>query len=1080
MLKVIHSNRLERLFDRLAEVLERPVGGPMKPETLVVQNPGMGRWVNLRLAERLGIAANIRYPLPAGFVWDLLREHLPELPEQSTFDRPVLTWRIMDLLPECLHAQGFEAIEGYLAREPDDLKWYQLSRRLADLFDQYLVYRPDWIQGWEEGRDGHWQARLWRLLTEQGDHNHRAGLVQRYLRDLKAGKIPGEALPERVCVFGLAALPPLYLGVLETIGALTEVYLFVLNPCLSYWGHIVDEKTLARLQGQWRHKGWPDVSELYPVGNSLLASLGKLGRDSLELVHEAPCEDEEAFDLQLPDSLLGAIQQDMLLLQEAGQYAGPGVRALAPDDRSLEVHACHGPMREVEVLYDQLLSLLDRHPHHPGLRPCDIVVMTPDIDAYAPYIDAVFGAASGERLIPWSIADRTPPAEHALMQVFLQLLRLPGSRFEASEIASLLEVPAIRRRAGLDEAGLEKVLRWIRESGIRWGLDHEFREAMGIPDSGQNTWRFGLDRLLLGYAMPVGSPSCRGILPYTDIEGSDGEDLGRLHAYIARLEDLRRQLARKHTPEDWRRCTGELLALFDPGPNEDDAHAISLIRDAMEAFAEQTGNAGFSRPMGIEVLRDHLEASLRERTPPHRFLTGGLTFCRMMPLRSIPFRVVCLIGMNDRSYPRQERAPGFDLVARDPHPRRGDRSRRDDDRYLFLEGLLSAREKLYISYVGRSLRDNSETFPSVLVSELLDYVEKGFRGPAENLRDWLVVQHPMQPFSRAYLDPGSPFVFSYSEHWLGAGRAPGRREDRVEPPFIRGPLGEPGEEFHQLDLTALVRFLKNPAGYFLRERLGLHLGEEEQEPEDEEAFTLDPLTAYQIKQSCLEALLAGQDRDALFAELRLSGLLPHGEFGRLAIEQHCAGIEAFAEQVRGTRQDPLEPLDIDLEMKGVRLTGRLTHIARDGLLRYRFTKRKAGDLIELWVCHLVLNTAGPEGYPLQSLHLGSDGGYRFGPVADAEGRLADLLRCYREGLRRPLPLFPRASYAWAEKHAEGAPEDEMLSAALNQWQSNAFRPPGEDQDPCFALITRGREPLDQAFRDTAVRIFGPPIAHLHR
>jgi exodeoxyribonuclease V gamma subunit len=650
------------------------------PETIVVQNPGMGRWITMRLAERLGVAANIQYPLPAGFVWALIRDHIPDLPERSTFDRSILTWRIMDLLPECLHEPGFEAIDAYLAREPDDLKWYQLSRRLADLFDQYLVYRPDWIQGWEEGREGHWQALLWRLLTSQGDRNHRAGLLQGYLRDVQAGRLRREALPERIFVFGMAALPPIYLSVLEAIGALTEVYLFVLNPCLSYWGDIVDEKTLARLQGAWRDKGRPDVSELYPVGNSLLASLGKLGRDSLELVHEAPCEDQEAFELDLPDSLLGAIQEDMLLLREYGQDEGPGVRALAEHDRSVEVHACHGPMREIEVLYDQLLSLLDAHPDHPDLRPSDIVVMTPDIDACAPYIEAVFGAASGKRRIPWSIADRTPPSEHALVQIFLQLLRLPGSRFEASEIASLLEVPAIRHRAEFDEAGFERVLRWIRESGIRWGLDDEFRKAMDIPDSNQNTWRFGLDRLLLGYAMPVGSPSYRGISPYTEIEGSDGEDLGRLHAFIDGLKNLRQQLARKHTPQVWRQRIGELLALFDPGTNGDDAHAIELVRDAMDAFVEQTHSADFARPIGIEVLRDYLETSLRERTPLHRFLTGGVTFCRMMPLRSIPFRVICLIGMNDRNYPRQERTPGFDLIARDPHPRRGDRSRREDDR----------------------------------------------------------------------------------------------------------------------------------------------------------------------------------------------------------------------------------------------------------------------------------------------------------------------------------------------------------------------------------------------------------------
>ena len=706
--------------------------------------------------------------------------------------------------------------------------------------------------------------------------------------------------------------------------------------------------------------------------------------------------------------------------------------------------------------------------------------MTPDIDAYAPYIEAVFGAASAKRRIPWSIADRTPPSEHALVQIFLQLLRLPGSRFEASEIASLLEVPAIRYRAGFDEAGFERVLRWIRESGIRWGLDDEFRKAMDIPDSNQNTWSFGLDRLLLGYAMPVGSPSYRGISPYTEIEGSDGEDLGRLHAFIDGLKDLRQQLARKHTPQVWRQRIGELLTLFDPGPNGDDAHAVELIRDAMDAFVEQTHSAGFARPIGIEVLRDHLATSLRERTPLHRFLTGGVTFCRMMPLRSIPFRVVCLIGMNDRNYPRQERTPGFDLIARDPHPRRGDRSRREDDRYLFLEALLSAREKFYISYVGRSLRDNSEMFPSVLVSELLDYIEKGFMGPRGLARTGWWFSIPCSPSPGSISIPARPSCSAIPKTGWGRAAPCGRGGTRPRRRSSGGRLGEPGDEFRQLDIAALVRFLKNPARYFLNERLGLRLGEDEQEPEDEEAFALDPLSAYHLKQSCLDGVLAGHDPQAVFTELRLSGVLPHGEFGRLALEQHCGGIEAFADEVNAVRQDLLEPLDIDLEIEGFRLTGRLTDIARGGLVRYRYTRCKVADLIELWVSHLVLNAAGPEDYPRQSLHLGSDGRYRFGPCNQCPAHLADLLRCYWEGLQQPLPLFPRTSYAWAEKHAEGAlRRSRLIKAAHAQWQSTEYRD-GEDQDPCFALITRGREPLDQVFRETAVRVFGPLIAQLAR
>ncbi len=1059
MLHVHHSNRMERLRDRLIEVTERPLANPLAPETIVVQHLGMGRWLALALARHHGIAANLHFPFPASFVWEMFTRTLTDVPDTSAFDRDVLTWRIMALLADSLEQPGFEAPRHYLGGG-DALKRYQLARRIADVFDQYLVYRPDWIENWEAGTESHWQAQLWRAVVTGSDGQHRASLLRRFIARCDRGEIDPASLPERISVFGISSLPPAYLETFARLGELVEVHLFVLNPCVTYWGDVIDERALARLRARWRRTGRTDASQYYAPGHPLLASTGRLLRDFLDLLHACPCADDDAFEPPDHADMLGLLQADMLMLQDRadGVAGAEPVLEIAPDDDSIQIHACHTPLREVQVLHDRLLAMFAADP---TLQPQDIVVMMPRVEDYAPFIHAVFGAAPAERRIPWSIADRTLAATHPLVQVFLRLLALPSSRFQASEVLGILEVPAVLRCFRLDAAAFERIRDWVAGAGIRWGLDGATRARSGLPELADNTWRFGFSRLLLGYAMPAPATGrerlFHGHLPYPDIEGSEAVWLGQLQSFLIALDHHRRALGTAHTPADWVAVVNDLLSLFQPA-DESETLALQSIRDAIGAVAENARLAAFEEPLTLDVVREELQTRLTEPRGGHRFLTGRVTFCAMMPMRSVPFRVVCLIGMNDADFPRRQIPLGFDRMAQAPRP--GDRSRRGEDRMLFLEALLSARQRLYISHVGRSVRDNTPKLPSVLVSELMDTLERGFRHPDRPLREHLRIEHPLQPFNAAYFGTGDARLFSYADEWEAGARA--LQGEPVQPPFVSTPLPPPEEALRQVSLASLIRFFKNPARAFLRQRLGIHLDRPEDAIDDDEAFAIDGLRAYACKQQLLRHLLDGIGSDDCYRIMRAAGDLPMGPFGRQVFDGYHALAEPMIERLQPYLDQPQDALDIDLGLGRFRLTGSIGGLTAHGLVHYRLTRVKAGDRLALWLTHLALNAAA-EAQP--SRHFGEDTALTLRPLETGAAReqLLTLLEAWWRGLHEPLPFFPGTSLAYAGKIAKGQDAAAALDSAVRgRWLRNNHTD-GEADDADVQLAFRGVDALGADF-----------------
>jgi exodeoxyribonuclease V gamma subunit len=1121
-LRLFTGNRLEILADKLAALLSVPLSSPLAAEVIIVQSRGMERWLSMEIARRLGVCANISFPFPKAFTQEAFASVLGDMPAEEAFTPEVMTWKIMKLLPSFLGSPGFEQIRRYLREKETEvpvshaeiergdhpagmedafpghgniLKRFQLAERIAYLFDQYLIFRPGMITAWEKGklggRDDLWQSELWRALVAEGGSRHPAALKEAFSRKINLPEIgdmfrkPGgiETCPrkwERISVFGISVLPRFYLEILHALSQLLEVNLFLMNPSREFWGDIRSDREKEGVLERVREAGKDYVFSgegLYlERGNSLLASFGASGREFFSLIWDFASEEADLFSDPGEEDLLSCVQSDILNLRDcAGEDKKPA--SPLPGDRSIQFHSCHSPMREIEALYDSLLSMFEEEQE---LLPKDILVMAPDIEIYAPLIQAVFGMPEGaaanrrHRYIPFSIADRSSRAESAVIEGFMRMLDMTGGRFEAGQVLSLLEIAEIKAKFGLNRADAELIGRWVADTGIRWGIDGEGRRRLGLPAIEENTWREGLNRLLAGYAMPGREGKLiNGILPY-DLEGSETAILGRFLDYTEKLFSHVTSLAHPRTLTEWSCALEDMLdGLF--APQEEDEGGMRPVREAIRQLQALEEASGFKETLDVSVIKSFFSRCFAEKGFGYGFLTGGVTFCSMLPMRSIPFKVICLLGMNGAAYPRKSWAPGFDLIARHPQP--GDRSRRKDDRYLFLEALLSARKRLLISYVGQSSEDNSILPPSVLVSELLDYLNEGYSLPGGgNIAEHLVTVHRLQSFSPAYFQ-GKDGFFSYSEDNWRAAKALAAREER--PPIAVPLLSPPGDELRSVDISDLAAFFADPVRFFLRRRLDIAFEKTTDFPEEEEKepFELGPLDKYILEQKLTEKGLAGEDLHDYFAVARASGCLPHGVLGAVHYKGFLEEVQGFVEKVVSLRKESVAmPLEVDLQFAGFRLLGKI--FLHDGsILHYRCATLKAKDHLKLWIFHLALHALLKDApLPARSVLIGRDEAWSYDFAGDDGETLGALLEKYWEGLSKPLKFFPLSSWKYGEVVFErGKPIEEGLRSAAVLWGGNDFKT-GENENPYYRVCFDKTAPLDEEFCMTAEAILSRLIA----
>ncbi|HZO14615.1 MAG TPA: exodeoxyribonuclease V subunit gamma, partial [Polyangiaceae bacterium] len=896
-----------------------------------------------------------------------------------------------------------------------------------------------------------------------------------------------DALPARISIFGMSSLPPMYVRALAALARHRAVHVFQLSPTRGWWGDVPTHRDTARALGRGRVPQDLHLAD----DNPLLSSFGKLGADLMKVMSDeldalGVAEVEPEADLyREPDesTLLGRLQSDILHAR-AGRWSTP------PMGRSFALHACHSPMREVEVLHDQLLELLGEG----RVAAHEVVVMMSDVPTYAPLVEAVFDREPRDpRALPYRIADRSLRSESPALEALHRMLAMVGGRAQASQLLDLLALDAVRNKLELAPEEVDTLRAWVVEAGVRWGIDAEHRAQHGQPPVYENTWRFGLDRLLLGYAMDGGGLQMfAGRLPFDHIEGQKARTVGKLAAFCERMFEVVRAFATPRSLSAWRDALLELiddLLAYDPIEHE-------RIRRALVELCEAADAAGFDEDVELDVLRELLDEQIDQRYPARGFLSGGITFCAMVPMRSIPFRVVCMLGMNDGIFPRTRRPADFDLMTK-AAPRPGDRARREDDRYLFLEALLAARERVIILYTGQSVRDGTRKAPSVVLSELCDYLVASHAegdlpddpdARLEAVHPGLITHHPLQPFSPRYFDASDPRLFSYA-HELCAGarrlsagvREPGR--------FFVGRLpDEPREPW--VELSELVRFFEGPARYLMNRRLGIDMRETDRQVPDREPLELGPLDQYRIGEHLLELSLQGLDAEETERLARASGALAPGTPGECDHALVLESATAIAKRVLELRgESAVAPMLAELRLEdGTLVTGEIRDRWQGGVVRHQYARVSGKQLLASWVRHLALCAVEPA----DSMLIGRGANkevavtaLRLRRVSDPEPLLADLLELFRLGRCEPLLLFPRTSFELSRLLSKGLDATRALEKLGEGWELERKRDPHVAWlFPMPLGLLAGPSPLgDGDFRspglvDLARRVFEPMLLHL--
>ncbi|MFZ7217258.1 exodeoxyribonuclease V subunit gamma [Avibacterium avium] len=1079
MLTVYYSNLLETQKEILLHLMKTmPLDDPLQSEIILVQSPGMAQWLQWQIAEKQGISANLQFPMPATFIWQLYRDNLFNVTQQNQFAKEQIVWRLMRLIPQYLAQPAFAPLRDYLNSAPQSAqqKLYQLAEKVADLFDQYLVYRPDWISAWEKNADSsiaqqiaaqksedkqqladqitrhiEWQGILWRALVaeiqqQNGSEEvwHRAHLHQQFLQ-LLSEEAPLKLL-KRIFVFGISALPKVYLEILNGISEFCDVHLFFTNPCREYWGDIVDKQYWQKLQQRSRtvqqsQQANPLFShqqiarleqelyertaeqEMLQVGNPLLSSWGKQGRDFLYLLTDLQANEINAYVELAEDSLLHQIQQRILTLTPTG------IEPLhfAPQDPSFSIHACYSAMREVEALQDYLLHLFNQDP---SLTPKDVVVMVADIDKYTPYIRAVF--EQGKPYIPFSISDNKLSENDVIVSAFIKLLNLKESLFSAQDVLDFLDIPSIRARFHIELEDLPYIHHWVEHSGIRFGLE----KYQGVVQENYNAWKAGLERMLLGYAMREENGIWQDSLGFDNSYGLKGQLAGYLAEFIEQLYQWYQTLGSEHSIEQWQQALFQLVETFFQF-DETSQETQWYLNDCIETFAEPLVNVQFEQPLGVEVVAEVMSGYLQENPHNLRFLAGKVNFCTLLPMRSIPFRVVCLLGMNEGEYPRQSTPNSFDLMQY--HQQKGDRFKRDDDRNLFLEALVSAQDYFYLSYVGHSIIDDEPKEPSVLVNQLLDYVAENLplpeneegENPNEYWRKKLVTHHPMTAFSEKNFSKNHR---TFARKWLPLVNKTAQQEQG----FIQ-PLNN-DHRVQTVALSQLIAFVQHPIRFFLEQILGIHLQNEESALRDTENFDFNNLERYAINQQLL--YLNDDEFSQFFRQLQIKGIMPRGAFAEVQGQKLSQDIRDLKKEVADyltqESQSVAVELDFTLPTQTLRLTGVINQLYPlvDGTSKRkveRVTWRVGGkirdkDLIENWIYYLVQCATQENVAPAHSYAKGEQVRFKILPKNTALAQLQCYLEAYVQALQSPCLVLTEnlENYFKALKNEKGKDDEAKI------------------------------------------------------
>lgn len=1027
MIHLYTSNNLEHLATQLGKQLYRNKKNILLPNTIIVQSLGMQRWISLQLAKQFGVFINCQFPFPENFAEEIYRAVIPDYELSPLYAHKALVWLLFSLLPQCIDEKPFEPVKQYLVVDGtiSQVRLYQLANRLAYMYDEYIVYFYKDILQWEKNASNAWQIILWRYIKNNISVDsrmcHKAQLLENAVKafqDSKNVQALKERLTSEVFLFGITVLPEYYITLFNAVSSIVPVHIFQLNPSKEYWFDVRSEKTILRIKQKIKLKNIPIEDLHFEIGNPLLASMGRVGQEYIGMLLdynvEENIDDEHQYTLHTNKTLLGYIQGDIYSCIERGKN-GHDKLAITADDRSITIHSCHSPLREVEVLRDYLIDILN----HTSIVPNDIIVMAPDIDVYASFIKAVFDEQvlkkEGLPALPYCIADQSCKNTSRFISAFSDVLEVMAGRLEADKVCDLLLYDEIASRFEIDKHTVMSFHRWMEELNVKWGKDVAHRREYTNTESNAFTWQYTIERLLMGYAMPQSAGLVDDVIPFDSVEGSQAAVLGCCINFLKILFYLYMEAQKPKKLEGWiEYCNTLINTMLDVENNSYDYENIQNLFLSLKTIV--TDNK-LNDDIEFLVIKSWIEDFLSEQRGSSNFLSKGITFCQLLPMRSIPFKVVCLLGMNDGQFPRLDENISFDILRnntyKDTLPR-CIRSKRNDDRYLFLESIISAKEYLFISYQGQSPIDLSSKEPSIVVNELLEYIERGFYIPnqSKSIRDIIVTQHHLHHFHPGYFQENSKY-FSYSKMWLDESKTLYGQKQNYQPLITQSAGSQKLDTAITMD--ELIQFFNNPARYFITKVLGIYLRDNVIELDSNELLSVaGGLDKYLLYNEIIAWRIANKDIQQFMRIKKKEGVIPDGILGDVIVKNADTDVAGFIENVKKYCDGDKHTYELASTVNGgITVTGTPTLYGNKQVF-YRYATIKAKDRLKAFLWHIFVCATLEFG--ITTYVLTKDGtqplAYKSIPDEKAKTYLEQYLHLFKVGNKRIIPFFPETSYKY--------------------------------------------------------------------
>ena len=1080
MLHLHHSDELEPLLDALSNVLESAPADPFASDVVVVPTAGLADAAKVGLGRRLGangsgngVVANVEFLFPGRFV----ARALGRVTATQSGASPIDPWQIEQLTWYVLEELSAKSV---VVPGANTSNMWALARRVADLFDRYATQRPRLIEHWANdqytdgtytatgelsplGADHHWQVQLWQKVRQRIGTPSPPEQLPELLNGLRNGNLQ-PALPERVALFGLGSVPPNLLTVLRALAEVREVHLLVRHPSRAAWAD-----SPHRLAGGLTQRA--AVSVTSHVHHPLLESWGRPALETKALVAGATDIADIAHLSQTTaaTTLLGALQQGLRL-----DSAPAPLPLIDARDTSLQVHACHGEVRQLEVLRDALGHAFVADP---TLQPHDVQVLCADLERFAPLVEAVFGR--GAVPVPVRVGDRSLTTDDPVGDALESVLQLVSGRATLSEVLSLVQHEPVRRRFGWSVEQVEQIAEWCSMLGTRWGLTAEHRLEWGVPEHvATGTWSAMVDRLLAGVAMSAPSPRLgfADVPPFDDMGADQVELAGTVAHMLRQLTLLQPKVGQSMPITEWAVLLHDVIddfCAFDPAEpwrrqrvHRQVEQLVDSARRAPSDPHHPDTAESCDIPLSFAEMRSALAQVLADSPGRLSLRSGAVTVTSFVPQHGVPARVVCILGLDENSL-RSGVFDGDDVLGL--RPCIGERHPRFESRQLLLDAVLSARERLIITCNGADLTTNREMPLVVPLAELLDVV--GRVVPLDKRHAPVVVRHPRHGFNERALQPGTlvpgattPFTFDPAMLQAAVARRGARSawSGPTESPWLLPPA-----IVQSVDLQQLIDAVTNPSKVYLRERLDVRLPDEAEDADDGLSLSVSPLAKSSLGRSLLEVYRAGDSIEEWFEAARLDGTLPPGELHRAALDEVNAEVKALvdlAESVGvplagGERVDVNLTLDVRNDTRtswmpspfSMPLTGVVSGVVRDvkpfdiTVVQVQYSRQRPSHRVALALQLAALELSG--GIHDWRAVLIDRGGRGAKKPAAVHLRLAGEFRERREGALRLLvaalelylwalhdavPLFDRTSAALANgdlDKAEGALGEDLL----DQW-----------------------------------------------